>query len=333
MSEIEGRSSSAEQSERFPFGIPSGWFAVAYSTDLEVGEVRPVRYFGKDLVLFRTSDGTPRLLDAYCPHLGAHLGHGGTLEDDKLVCPFHAWQFHGDGTCAHIPYATKMPRNTDIQTWLVHECNGMILAWYDKAGREPFFEVPPQVEYGDDDWTDVRTASWVVKSCNQELAENQIDAAHFQYLHGSAEMPVTKAKMHGPELHSTSTTVMITPMGRVDGMIEVKAWGFGFTTTRFTGLVETFLMSSASPIDADHTELRFVFTVRKVGKGITGGVGKAFMAEIKRQLEQDIPIWENKRYLHRPLLCDGDGPIGLFRTWSRQFYAPTEASEAPAASA
>jgi hypothetical protein len=26
------------------------------------------------------------------------------------------------------------------------------------------------------------------------------------------------------------------------------------------------------------------------------------------QVEQDIPIWENKIYLENPLLCDGDGP-------------------------
>ena len=47
----------------------------------------------------------------------------------------------------------------------------------------------------------------------------------------------------------------------------------------------------------------------------------AFMDEVTRQLEQDIPIWENKRYLNPPVLCDGDGPIGLFRKWSKQFYS------------
>ena len=44
-------------------------------------------------------------------------------------------------------------------------------------------------------------------------------------------------------------------------------------------------------------------------------------AEVSRQLEQDIPIWENKVYLSRPVLCDGDGPIGVFRRWAKQFYS------------
>ena len=305
---------------RFPFPIPSGWFAVAFSSELEVGEVRPVRYFGKELVLFRTSDGAARLLDAFCPHLGAHLGHGGVIKDDKLVCPFHAWEFDGTGKCAHVPYAHKMPKKADIDAWLVQEKNGMILVWHDLAGREPFFEVPDIPEFSDEGWTDIRTKQWTIKSCNQEMAENQVDAAHFQYLHGSTAMPETTCERRGPHLITRSTTGMSTPAGPVDGHLEVNAWGFGFTTTRFNGIVETLLMSSASPIDEDTVELRFAFMVRKIGKGITGGVGKAFMAEVSRQLEQDIPVWENKIYIDPPVLCDGDGPIGQFRLWARQFY-------------
>ena len=67
----------------------------------------------------------------------------------------------------------------------------------------------------------------------------------------------------------------------------------------------------------------------KIFLGYAAGVGKAFVAEIERQLEQDIPIWENKIQHEHPLLCDGDGPIGVFRRWSRQFYCwPEEARAA-----
>ncbi len=44
------------------------------------------------------------------------------------------------------------------------------------------------------------------------------------------------------------------------------------------------------------------------------------MKEIKFQVEQDIPIWENKVYLEEPVLCDGDGPINKYRKWFQQFY-------------
>ena len=48
--------------KRFPFPIPTGWFAVHWSADLEVGQVKPLRYFAKDLVLFRTSDGVAHIV-------------------------------------------------------------------------------------------------------------------------------------------------------------------------------------------------------------------------------------------------------------------------------
>ena len=44
------------------------------------------------------------------------------------------------------------------------------------------------------------------------------------------------------------------------------------------------------------------------------------LGEISRQFDEDLPIWENKIFLERPVLCDGDGPIGAMRRWGRQFY-------------
>ena len=67
--------------------------------------------------------------------------------------------------------------------------------------------------------------------------------------------------------------------------------------------------------------------VNMFGPGV--GVTRAFVAEIARQYSQDIPIWENKRFLPRPLLCDGDGPILELRRYFAQFYpAPPAGSGA-----
>src|SRR5690349_11235672 len=83
--------------------IPTGWFQIAYSDELPPGAVVPLRYFGKDLVLFRTETGKLTLLDAHCPHLGAHLGHGGKVRGEVIECPFHAWQFGATGECVAVP--------------------------------------------------------------------------------------------------------------------------------------------------------------------------------------------------------------------------------------
>jgi hypothetical protein len=181
--------------------------------------------------------------------------------------------------------------------------------------------VPELPEYDHAEWTPYETRSWKIRTHNQEMAENSVDSAHFLYLHGTQEMPSTNAEAIGPLLHTTSQTLMKTPQGKVKGEIDVHVHGFGFTTTRFKGLVETLLVSSATAIDEEHCELRFAFTLKKmVNEGVTSTVGAAFMREVTRQLEQDIPIWENKIYVHPPVLVDGDGPIGLFRRWAKQFY-------------
>jgi hypothetical protein len=50
-------------------------------------------------------------------------------------------------------------------------------------------------------------------------------------------------------------------------------------------------------------------------------VGRAIIADLEKQMAEDIPIWENKRYYRRPLLSDGDGPFPVYRKWMRQFFS------------
>ena len=58
-----------------------------------------------------------------------------------------------------------------------------------------------------------------------------------------------------------------------------------------------------------HDPLHREEAVRGQRRGDRAASARAFVAEIARQYAQDIPIWEHKRHLERPLLCDGDGPI------------------------
>ena len=82
---------------------PIGWFAVALSEDLAPGQVLSRQYFGEDLVIFRDTAGVVTALDAYCAHLGAHLGRGGTVGDGCIRCPFHGWEYDRKGICVSMP--------------------------------------------------------------------------------------------------------------------------------------------------------------------------------------------------------------------------------------
>ncbi len=318
--------------------IPNGWFQVAYSDELGPGAVVPLKYFGKDLVAFRTESGKVAVLDAFCPHLGAHLGHGGKVVGEVVQCPFHAWKFDAGGTCTEVPYAKVMPKKAQIPCWPVKEVAGLVMVWHHVERKPPEFEIPDEIpEWGtkdgvrNEEWTDYDRRRWEIRTTNQEMAENAVDSAHFHYVHGTQNMPTSQATVDGAVLRVFSDAGMETPRGRVDGSIESLSYGFGLAIVRFKGLVETVIVESTTPIDGEKVDVRFSFTVKKLGGAdITRGVGRAFVNEVSRQLEQDTPIWENKTQHENPVLCDGDGPIGLFRRWTRQFYTWPEKSPAAA---
>lgn len=310
--------------------IPNGWFQIAASDDIAPGDVKPLRYFGKDLIIWRSEEGELSVLDAFCPHLGAHLGHGGKVKGSSIECPFHAWQFGTDGRCTAVPYAEHIPRKAKLSTWHFKELANMVMCWHHAEGKPPTFKIPDEIpEWGHDEWTEFITREWTIRTRNQEMAENAVDSAHFHYLHGTTNMPKSEATTDGAILRVYSGAGMETPRGTVDGSIESLNYGFGFSVVRFKGIVETLNVTSQTPIDGDHVHLRFHFTVKKTGGAdLARGVGKAFVAEVTRQLEQDIPIWENKIQHEKPLLCDGDGPIGIFRRWCTQFYSWPDESQA-----
>jgi len=308
---------------RFPFtSSPKGWFCVGLSRDLPVGGVLPVKAFEKDLVVFRGEDGKAVVLGAYCPHMGAHLGCGGTVVGNQLKCPFHAWEFNGAGKCTKIPYAGHIPPKASVRKWELVEKNGLLMVWNNIEGGAPEWELPEVPEVGSPDWTEFTVREWDIKTHSFEMAENQVDVAHFQYLHGTLNYPASVAEEAGHILKVTSKADMGTSRGTTQGGIQSTSWGFGFQTIRFSGIVDTLLIAAVTPTDAESVHVRFCFQVKKTAAGdeLTRGVGKAFIGEVSRQLEQDIPVWENKVFVHPPMLCEGDGPIPLYRRWLRQFF-------------
>ncbi len=161
-----------------PNGVryPNGWYLLAESAEISIGQTAHRLIAGKDVALFRgrggdstaatkqTEDGNREsaasvcaaapavssaagavfALDAVCPHLGANMAVGGKVTGDKLECPFHGWQFSGtSGACVHIPYSGKIPSNARAARWQVQERNGGIFVHYHVDGQEATWHLPP----------------------------------------------------------------------------------------------------------------------------------------------------------------------------------------------
>lgn len=314
---------------RYPFGIPMGWFAVAETPDVEIGETKAVFYFDRHMVLWRDEEGTAHVQDAFCPHLGAHLGHGGTVEGCQIVCPFHGWKFDGEGTNTEIPYSERTNRKARVGTHPVVERNGFVYTWYHPRGEPPSWEPPEVPEIGSGDFSGPKRTRHTVQAGVQEMGENGVDAAHFRYVHNVAEVPVIER--YEPDGHRSfmeSKQQFQTPRGTVEGRIDSTAHGPGISIVRFSGIVDTLLVTATTPIDAQTSETRFNFYVRSLGDAATDStVGDAFAAEVDRQFQEDVPIWEHKAHLVRPALADTDGPFMRFRRWYSQFYVEENGDE------
>ncbi|HUO48504.1 MAG TPA: Rieske (2Fe-2S) protein, partial [Acidimicrobiales bacterium] len=116
---------------RYPFpSVPDGWFSICASDDLATGQPATFEYLNRELVAFRAGDGRVRVFDAYCPHLGAHLGYGGRVCDDGIVCPFHGWRFDGTGRLVEVPRLEGRPPPISAATWETCERNGRVFIWH-----------------------------------------------------------------------------------------------------------------------------------------------------------------------------------------------------------
>jgi phenylpropionate dioxygenase-like ring-hydroxylating dioxygenase large terminal subunit len=308
---------------RFPFPIPFGWFQVAFPDDLSPGDVTALRYFGRDLVLWRDMSGAFHLQDAYCPHLGAHIGVGGSVDGDQVVCPFHGWRYDGTGACTNIPYSQRGNKKAKLRTYPTVERNGFVLAWYHPFDEPPQWEIPVIGEIGDPAWSDFYTSSYVVHTVPQEMSENGADPAHFRYVHGTDDVAEMESyDTDGPCSVMLSKQSYVTPRGVTQGRIDVYNYGPGFSKVWFSGIVDAINVATTTPIDDEKTQVRFNFVVRKFDdERMTSTVANAFVKEINKQVQEDRPIWEHKTFIPSPALADTDGPILKFRKWYSQFYA------------
>jgi phenylpropionate dioxygenase-like ring-hydroxylating dioxygenase large terminal subunit len=305
---------------RFPFPIPVGYYMLAYSADLAPGDVQPLHYFGRELVLFRTQSGRPLLFDAYCPHLGAHLGHGGRVDGERLRCPFHAWAYDASGRCIDVPYAERIPARARTRAWEVREHSGRIWAWHGEEGARPSFEVPEIPEELDAAWEPYKTWEWSIQSCLQELSENGADSAHFQAVHDMREVPEMNAHFEGPYITSHTPAIFPTGTRTLPGAIDVHSSGMGCDVIRYSGGCEVVEVVCTTPIDAERVHVRMSYRIPRGAAEEERAMSIGMADYVAWQFTKDIPIWENKRYRASPLLCEGDGPIGEFRRWCQQFY-------------
>lgn len=159
--------------------IIEGWYWALKSSDLKKNQTKHLNFLGKELALYRGDDGVARTVDAYCPHMGAHLAEG-KVEGTGIRCFFHSWKFDDKGVLVDIPCRKKVDVVASIKSWPCSEKYGLIWVY---TGDAPKQEIPyiPELK---DLALDTSFGNNFVKECHPNVVMiNAIDAHHFTSVH------------------------------------------------------------------------------------------------------------------------------------------------------
>jgi phenylpropionate dioxygenase-like ring-hydroxylating dioxygenase large terminal subunit len=169
---------AAPSAGEFP-AYPLSWYLLGASR--EVRRDRPLarEIAGRRLVAFRTSRGTPVLLESRCCHLGADLSLG-RICGDAIQCPFHHWEFGPDGACTKIPVRDDIPRWAQQTSYPVVERHGLVFFF---NASEALFPLPFFFGCRPDDFSRARPFATTLDCPWYLVGANAFDLQHFRAAH------------------------------------------------------------------------------------------------------------------------------------------------------
>ena len=316
--------------------FPDGWYLVEPSARLKPNQVVQKTWMGREIVAWRNGEGGVCVADAYCPHLGAHLGpkSGGTVRAGNLVCPFHGFEYNITGQCVATPHAPP-PKRARLTAYPIMEVNGFVFGYWDHQGRAPAWRIPEVAGNVQHRVLTRRT----LRSHPQATTENSVDFSHLSYVHGyQALEQVGKTTIDGPRLTARYkfTRRMLAPglrWGRLPVDITISVWGLGVSFVEIqsptTGL-EVLQWVLATPVDGALIDLWLGVDPRPPKRRSFLGhlpkwlneavVPKILLRELVMDVMKDAAIWKHQRYVAEPMFSGGERDMHQFRRYCAQFY-------------
>ena len=168
------------------FNVPTTFpWAIGTSSQFSTKQPTKVNFCDdKKVCVYKQENNEVRILDDVCPHRGASLS-AGKIHNNCIQCPYHGWQFNGEGRLVFIP-STKnrsTPVNCSLDSYPSKEQYGLL--WTNLYG-EDVVTVPECPELDSTEWqsvsgTKVVEGNWIDWVCNST------DISHINYVHDFAD--------------------------------------------------------------------------------------------------------------------------------------------------
>jgi nitrite reductase/ring-hydroxylating ferredoxin subunit len=244
-------------SEEVALALRRCWQPVARLEDLKDGPQRAV-LLGEPLAVFLTESGEAAVVADRCAHRGALLSMGKVC-GESIQCPYHGWEWSGEGACTRIPSLAdqrQIPPLARIQSYPVRVQWGLV--W--TTLEEPLTDVPDVPWFDEDNWTWGHGEPFELPVAFGLMIENFRDVSHFAFVH-QATLGVQPAEIEPllPERNGLEVTLrrnMEWGEGASDAWGSLREMGYhtvapNFTSARmFTDDGERCLLHAARAISA-----------------------------------------------------------------------------------
>lgn len=252
------------------------------------------------------------------------------MDGEEIICPFHGFAFDRSGSCVRTGYGYDPPAS--LTRYPVLEANYSIYVWRHADGLPPDWEIP-------DVFTMKRSApshrAYELAGNPQDLAESLFDFGHFFEVH---RMTISDLEVGDLAADEKTCDVTFRLARRLPGGYTVAMR----QTVKVIGLCTVLLESMIPNTD---TTMRLILHATPTAPGRmcirhgaavdvrpTTGACLGLNWALSRlagylanqwtayDIAGDLTIWNQRAYLDHPKIARGDGPVGRYRQWTKQFY-------------
>lgn len=217
-----------------------------------------------------------------------------------------------------------------LRKWPIREHNGLIFAWYHPDRIEPTWDIPVLPSKG---WSNFRVRGMNVRSHPQETSENSVDVGHFVQVHGfrdawyEGDLDIQGHLLKGAYGIDYGIFGKLSLIMKFE--VEVHGLGYSLVRIRVPSVGARFhALILSTPIDEEHVHLRMALSMKRWGFPLLPLLIREIgLMRLDHEVSQDAPIWSTKRYVEKPLLVEGDGPIAAYRRYCQQFYPQAEVAK------